>query len=295
MKAYYRGIISLVFVMIVWGSSFTVTKVVVETLSPIYFAFLRFLVASLVMLVVFLTKRRPPVVWKLLPHRYLIGMALSGASLFYIFFNYSLKYTAASTGALLEGFMPAIIAILSAIFLKEKLGRWQVIGIIVSFTGILMLGLVKNTSANAPDPLLGNILMIGAVFSWAVYTVLSKKVAYIEPVTTTFYVTVLGTLFLLPLVFFEMRGQAWPMPTKDAWMAIIYLGAVASALCYIMYNTALEKLTASQVGNFLNLDPVTGAIIAIIFLHEKVVVSQLAGCLLVFTGVWLSTKNPPGR
>lgn len=291
MNAYYRGIVSLVFVMIVWGSSFTVTKVAVTGMPPIFFAFLRFSLASLIMLVVFFIRKRPPADWKQLPHLHLVGMALSGISLFYIFFNYSLKFTSASTGALLEGFIPALIAILAAIFLNEKLRSKQIIGIIISFAGIVLLGSGKTQAGSAPNPLLGNMLMMGAVFAWAVYTIISKKVAHVDPVLVTCYISVAGTILLLPSLLVEMHGRAWQLPTVNGWLAVIYLGAIASALCYLLYNTALEKLSASQVGNFLNLDPVTGAIIAIIFLHEKVTPGQLAGCALVFTGVWLSTRK----
>jgi drug/metabolite transporter (DMT)-like permease len=290
MKGYYRGIFSLVFVMIVWGSSFTVTKVAVGNLPPIYFAFLRFAVASMIMLVVYLVKR-PVVSWKSLPHATLIAMSLTGVTLFYIFFNYSLQYTSASTGALLEGFIPAIIALLAAIFLKEKLTRRQVIGIAISFLGIVLLGSGKNESASAPDPVFGNLLMLGAVICWAVYTILSKKVAEIDPVAVTFYITLAGTLGLLPALFVEMYGQPIPIPNAVSWLSIVYLGAIASALCYLLYNSALEKLSASQVGSFLNLDPVTGALIAIIFLHEKIALFQLLGCALVFTGVAISTRK----
>ena len=115
--------------------------------------------------------------------------------------------------------------------------------------------------------------------------------ADIDPVAVTLYVTVAGTLGLLPALFVEMHDQVIPIPSAASWLSIVYLGAIASALCYLLYNSALEKLSASQVGNFLNLDPVTGALIAIVFLHEKIALFQLLGCALVFIGVAISTRR----
>jgi drug/metabolite transporter (DMT)-like permease len=243
------------------------------------------------MLPVCFFNRKTVVPAAVIPHFHLFIMGLSGISIFYIFFNYSLKYTSASTGALLEGFIPVNIAILAVIFLKEKLLPGQLAGILLSVAGVILVGFVRVPPVNAPHPLLGNILMIVCVFAWSVYTIVSKKVAHLNPVFVITYITVAGTILLVPSMLFEMKGRDWPQLSANAWTAAIYLGAVASALCYFLYNKALDSLTASQVGNFLNLDPVTGALIAIIFLDEKIVLLQVAGCLMVFTGVWLSART----
>ncbi len=112
-----------------------------------------------------------------------------------------------------------------------------------------------------------------------------------DPLSVITYTTVTGTLFLFPAVLVELHHKSWPMPSLSGWLAIIYLGAIGSALCYYLYSKALEELSASQVGNFLNLDPVTGAGLAVMFLHEKILLWQIAGCILILTGVWLSIKN----
>ncbi len=284
-----RAVISLIFVMFVWGSSFSVTKMAVAALPPVYFAFLRFSVASIVLIPFLLSKSKKAV--EKVPPLIIILMALTGITCYYIFFNFSLRYTSASMGALLEGFIPINIALLAAIFLKEKLRSIQLAGIFISVAGVILVGFIKISVQNAPDPFTGNLLMIVCIFLWAVYTILSKKLALSDPLTVITYTTITGTLFLLPAVLVELNNKPWPMPSLSGWMAIIYLGAIGSALCYFLYSKALEHLSAAQVGNFLNLDPVTGAGLAIIFLHEKILLWQIAGCVLILTGVWLSTKN----
>jgi drug/metabolite transporter (DMT)-like permease len=288
MTKHNRAVISLIFVMLVWGSSFSVTKVAVSEMPAVYFAFLRFSLASLILILASIARRKKTTAK--IPMGIVTLMGLTGVSFFYIFFNWSLKYTSASMGALLEGFIPIVIAITAAIFLKERLRTQQVLGILISVSGVILVGFVNVPSKYAPHPFLGNMLMIVCVFLWATYTILSKKVATYDPLLVITYTTVTGTLFLIPVLLVELHNRSWPIPTFSGWVSIIYLGAIGSALCYYLYNKALEQLSAAEVGNFLNLDPVTGAALAIIFLHEKIMLWQIVGCLLILTGVWLSTK-----
>lgn len=289
MSKHTVAVISLVFVMLVWGSSFPITKMAVAELPPVLFAFLRFTVASIILLAIFLIKGKKT--GPKFPFLTIVLMGLSGITFYYIFFNFSLKYTSASIGALLQGFIPVIIALMAAIFLKEKLSFRQLAGILISIVGVIFVGFIAAPPGNASNPLVGNLLMIVSIFSWAIYTILSKKVAALDPVIVITFLTWAGTLFLVPAVLFELKDQPWPRPSLSAWMAVIYLGAAASALGYILYNSALEHLSAAQVGNFLNLDPVVGALLAFFFLHEKILFWQVAGSVLVLIGVWLSAGS----
>lgn len=287
MSAYKKAVITIVLVMLIWGSSFTVTKIVVNQLPPAWFAFLRFVVASLILLVIYFSKKKPP--GQKPPISMLVWMGLSGVTFYYLFFNLSMRYTSAATGALLQGFIPVIIAVMAAIFLKEKISPRQRAGILISVLGVAIVGFVAAPAeAAAARPLLGNALMMVCILSWCVYTILSKKTAGADPMLVTTWVTVTGTLFLIPAVLVEAAGHPLPLPSFQGWTGIFYLGAFASALCYFWYNNALQHLSAAQVGNFLNLDPVAGAGIAVIALHEKISPLQTGGCLLVVAGVWLS-------
>jgi drug/metabolite transporter (DMT)-like permease len=280
--------------MVVWGSSFTVTKLGVAHIPPFAFAFLRFVVASLFLLPLFVRHRKkyPEKHAIAIPWRTILVMALMGVMLFYVFFNVSLLNTSASQGALIEGFLPVCIALLAAIFLKEKLGRVQVAGILLSVAGVAMIGFLADEElSHAPNPLKGNFYMLLAMVAWAVYTILSKKITHIDPLIVTSWVSFIGTLFLLPVACWENRHTGLPPISAGGWVAIIYLGAVASALCYFLYSKALETLPASQVGNFINLDPVIGLIIALLFLPEHINVLQIAGGILVLLGIWMSTKH----
>ncbi len=173
--------------------------------------------------------------------------------------------------------------------------RRQLGGILLSLAGVVLVGLMAEPAHHASNPLLGNGLMLVCIILWSIYTIISKQTAAINPLVITTYISVIGALALVPFVLFELKGKPFPLPSAGAWAAIIYLGSVASALCYFLYNKAFEQLSAVQVGSFLNLDPVIGALLAVAFLHEKIQVWQIVGCVMVLTGVWLSTGSKQAR
>jgi drug/metabolite transporter (DMT)-like permease len=283
------GLVCIGIVLLIWGSAFSITKVAVDVVPPFLLAFLRNLVASLILLPMYLLrqKKQPQAV---VPLSKIILLGLTGVTLFYTFFNWALVYTSAAAGALIQGIMPVAIALPAMFFLKEKLNARTIAGIILSVGGVFLIGFI-NTPSNSGNPLLGNFLMILSVFAWAGYTVLAKSVHHADPLMLPALTTIAGTIFLLPLPVIELWGQPFPVIPGKAWAAIIYLGAFSSALSYILYNIALKKLSATQVGNFLNLDPVIGATIAVIFLKDSITNWQIAGAVLVIAGIWLSMER----
>jgi drug/metabolite transporter (DMT)-like permease len=96
---------------------------------------------------------------------------------------------------------------------------------------------------------------------------------------------------LLPVAAVDVYFHGVPEISAATWAGIAYLGVFASALAYFLYNRALESLPAAQVGNFLNLNPVIGAVIAMIFLKDTFTGWQMAGGVLVLAGIWLSSKR----
>jgi drug/metabolite transporter (DMT)-like permease len=283
----YLAIILLVVTMIIWGSGFAVTKASLDEIPPILFALLRFVIASL--LLVGLAGMRGGLAK--LPRPAPVGtialMGLTGVCLYYLGFNISLLYTSASQGALIQSFIPVVTALLAVFFLKESLSAKRILGIGVSIAGIILIMALAGTNADAPNPLLGNLLMLGAVVVWSVYTILAKRLAHIDQVVVTAGGTVIGALLLVPatLIEFWQSGAAFPAISGSGWLSIIYLGAISSAGGLLLYNRSLEYLDASQTANFLNLMPVVAVATAVLFLGENITGWQLAGGALVLLGV----------
>jgi drug/metabolite transporter (DMT)-like permease len=283
------GFISIIIVLLIWGSAFSVTKVTVDNLPPFLVAFLRNLIASLILLPLYIWKRKTSKQAPPLPYTKILLLGLTGITFFYAFFNMALVYTSASAGALVQGLMPVAIALPAALFLKEKLSGRTIAGIILSVGGVILIGFIGNNT-EAKNNILGSVLMILSVFSWAAYTIIAKSIHHHDPIVIPAVSTMAGTVFLLPLVVIELWGQPIPSITAKGWVAIFYLGIFSSAIGYILYTQALKKLSAAQVGNFLNLDPVIGATIAVIFLKDTMTAWQIAGAVLVLAGIWLSME-----
>jgi drug/metabolite transporter (DMT)-like permease len=287
-----KAVISMLFVMLVWGSSFAVTKDQVTHIPPVCYAFLRFGIASVCLLCMSMFRsRHNPEKRVPLPVAPLFWMGFSGVGCFYVFFNYSLVYTTASMGALLQAFIPAVIAVLAWFVLKETVRPLQAVSILISVAGVVLVAFVGQSGSTAPKPVLGNVLMLISVCSWGVYTIISKKLAGYDALSVTCYSSIIGTALLIPGVVVELWHKPWPPISLGAWVSLLYLGALGSAVCYLLYNKALNDLPASAVGIFINLDPIIGAAIAVVFLHERIFFWQVVGALLVLLGMWLSSKS----
>lgn len=180
MNSRFSAIVFLVFVMVVWGSGFAVTKAALVEVPPVTFALLRFDFASI--LLVLLAMKRGGLAK--LPRPAPVGtiwlMGLTGVYLYYLGFNISLVYTSASQGALIQSFIPIVTALLATVFLKERLPAKRLGGIGLSVAGIVLIMTLAEAGADAPFPLLGNLIMFGAVMAWAAYTILVKRVAHID-------------------------------------------------------------------------------------------------------------------
>jgi drug/metabolite transporter (DMT)-like permease len=285
-----NALVSILFVVLIWGSGATVTKLGVQEMPPFLFALIRNGVASFFLLLFYFYRRRTnrkepsaPIPWKKIT-----WMGLTGITFFYVLFNLSLVHTTASTGALIQGFIPVAIALLAFFFLKEKLNLAHIAGILLSVAGVILVGFV-GTDKQGEDSLWGNVLMVISVLSWGVYTVISKSLGEYDHVASTAFSTLIGTIFLIPVVLIEQWGHPLPAISANAWAAILYLAIFSSTICFILYNKALKVLPTATVGNLLNLDPVAGVVIAIIVLKDKITLWQIAGGILVLVGIALSS------
>ena len=284
----------LICVMLIWGSSFVVTKAALGRVPPIFLAFARLAVAAISLSIYAglthqLTLRPAP--W-----RTLFGMAISGILIYYIGFNLSLQYTSASQAALVQSCVPAVTAALAVVFLHEPLTIRRVVGIALAIIGVGAMFLPSARHDGAPQPWLGNLIMVCTVLSWAAYTVMAKRLAALQAVPLATHVTVIGALLLAAPAWLESRfGLAQGLSTARwltaDWAAIIYLGVFPSALCFVLYSKALRHLRASQVATFVNLVPLVGVISGVLALGESLSSNALSGGALVLSGVWISTHD----
>jgi drug/metabolite transporter (DMT)-like permease len=274
--------------VLIWGSTYVVTKSGVEHVPPMLFALLRYCVASLLLVPLALARggvRRLP---QPVPWGTLALMGLTGVALYYTAFNLALTYTTASQGALIQSSIPAVTALLAVVWLGERPPARRIAGITLAVAGVLLVvagGEPHGTAGRGA--VVGDLLLFGTVLTWSVYTMLAKRLADADFVAVMAAVSVAGTLMLIPAALVEAAAAPAPRIAQDGWVRIWYLGAFSSAVSYLLYNRALRDLDASQVGAFSNLAPVVGVVSGAVFLGETIAPLALAGGAVALLGVWM--------
>ena len=283
----------LVAVMVVWGASVPVSKAAVAEVPPLLLAWLRFAIAALLLWPAYRARRRAGA--SAIALRPALSLGLTGIALYYLGYNVGLMYTSATHAALIMSATPAITLMLAAVWLRERFTPSAVAGIVLSIAGVLLIVSGRTAGAHAPDPLLGNALIIAAVGAWAVYTILAKRSADLDPLVVTVATSVAGVALLTPAVVVEYALGARMALTTTGFAAVVYLGVLASALGYVMYSASLRVLGAAQASTYLNLLPVIGVASAMLLLGERIDARTLAGGVAVLAGVALATLSSPAR
>ncbi len=289
------ALLALVAVMVVWGTTFVVTKAAVQEFRPFTLAFLRFAIATAV-LAPFLRRGALATLRGSVSVGRLLFLAFTGIALFTATFNFALIYGSAAQGALLYATIPAVVGVCAVLFLKERLSRRRILGIALSVAGAALIVATGEARADdAPAPLLGAALMLSTVLLWGAYTVAAKPVAGADQTAVTFAMSAIGALLLLPPSALELAASPWPITSADGWLGVLYLAVFASAGAYALYNFALRELDASTVGALTNIDPIVGLVTAFVVLGETLLPVQTVGAAVVIVGMWLASTEARPR
>lgn len=282
----------LIFATILWGGNFVIGRAVADDIPPITLAFLRWLVAFMVFLPIAYSRTKKE--WPQLKQHFgsVIILALTGVAAFNTLVYIGLHYTTSINASLMNSSTPIIIYILSFIFLKERLTKFQLIGTLISLAGVLFIisgGSLQNFLSFSFNK--GDIIVLIAVFCWSVYSLLIKKNAGKLPGYSTFLVTiVLGTLMLLPFTIYELLTTTQEIVWSGSTIAaIFYVGIFASIIAFLSWNSGVVALGANRAGIYLNFIPVFATIFAVIFLNEQLLIAQVVGGIAVIAGVFIST------
>lgn len=283
----------IILVMIVWGITYVVTKAAVREIPPLTLAALRYLIAASVLVPIAMVRSGSMRLPRPVSFAPLAWMGLTGIVILTVGFNYGLIYGSASQGALLYALSPAAVAVAAVLWLGEALSRRRIGGIVLSVAGTALVVASGEIDRSAPRPLLGALCMLAGIVAWACYTVIAKRLAGADQIVVIAWVSMIGMAMLLPLAAVELLQSPMSRPSLEGWLATLFLGAVASALAYVVYNVALRELDASLVGAYFTLDPLVGVATAILFLGEVLRGGQVAGGVIALAGMWLAASSPP--
>jgi len=278
-----------VFCVLVWGTTFVSTKILLNSgLAPVSIFFYRFLMAYLAIWFI-----SPKILFsKNLKDEFrflLLGMA--GGSFYFLTENTALKIAFVNNVALLVCTAPLLIALLSRIFLKtEKMNKALIIGSVVAFLGVALV--IFNGKFVLKSNPLGDVLSISAALLWACYTILLKRLdSRYSIVFITRKVFFYGLVTIIP--FFALNGLQTDLslllqPVVAA--NLLFLGLVASLLCFVLWNIALKHLGSVVPTNYIYFNPLITLISSAIILGEIITPVAAVGAALILVGIFLARK-----
>jgi len=287
----YTGIWLAVLATFIWSGNFIVAKAVTKDIPPISLNFYRWLVAAIIIFPFVFKKIKAE--WKTVIQswHYLFWISLTGIALFNTFVYIGAHYTSAINLALIGTTSSPIMSVLFArIFLKEKIGWMKLTGMILCIIGVLFL-LSKGNFQTLLSLRFskGDLWVLLSAFCFAVYnTLVKKKPAALSPANFLFVIFSFGTLMVLPFYLWEVNHTVPVTWNINLVLAILYLGAGASVICFLIWNVAIGKLGAGRTALFGNLIPVFSSIEAAIFLHEIFTLVHAISMIIVFIGILLA-------
>jgi drug/metabolite transporter (DMT)-like permease len=287
-----KNLMKLTLIVLLWGSAFPLIKVALSGAPPVTLGFLRFLIATPILTLYANVKDSKG--FRALFHNNvpaLILMGLTGVMGYHVFQNIGIQYTSATNSSIIISSNPILLAVLSILFLREKINATQALGIVIGFIGVVTIiltgGRVLSISSSG---LVGDILSLGGGFSWAVYSIVGKRLStHVNPIALTAGSTIFGTVFLIPPMLLLETPY---LPTSNViWLAIIALSLGASCLAYVLWNQVLSEEETARVGVSLFLMPVVTTVLSVTFLSEPLTLFMLAGMGLVLLGVFITERN----
>ncbi|MCQ5129368.1 DMT family transporter [Butyricicoccus faecihominis] len=288
------GHLAALVTILIWGTTFISTKLLLTVFQPVEILFFRFLIGFFALLLICPrrltgTDRRQELTFA--------AAGLCGICLYYLLENIALTYTFASNVGVMISISPFFTAMLSHFVIKdgEKLRGQFFIGFAVAMTGIC---LISFSGARLELNPIGDLLAVLAAFVWACYAVLTKRISsFGQPILlTTRRVFLYGMLFMLPtLFFFDFQWGFARFADPKNLFQILFLGLGASALCFVTWNFAVQVLGAIKTSLYIYMVPVITAVASVLVLHERVTPLACVGIVLTLTGLLLSERRTTAK
>ena len=286
----------LILVALLWGGTFIAGRLLAESLSPLMSAIGRFGLAVfiLILLTIKFEGRLPTLSLRQVAITFALG--LTGIFTYNLCFFTALSEMPASRTALFVAFNPIATALLVSLLYREKISFQKLLGIFVAVLGALtvisnghLLTVIQDISQTFGR---GELSMLCAVLSWAIYTVVGRKALLgLSPLASTTYAAIWGLLLLLMVWFFNPNVQVLPELNWQIGAAIGYLAVFGTVIPFIWYYQGIKTIGAAQTSVFTNFVPLFGVLLGALILNEQISSSMLLGGALVIMGVILTNRR----
>ncbi|KRO00364.1 DMT family transporter [Companilactobacillus kimchiensis] len=281
------GSILLSMAACIWGGMFVVVKIIVGEIHPIQLVWLRYLVAILFLIIVSIIKKEQwHLNWKDLRLVFLIGII--GNTISIVAQETGTWLSSAQTGAVITSATPTFMVIFAWLILKEKLNRVKIISVIMATLGVILIVGIHLTGSNI---LWGVLSLIVAALTWALMSVLIKKVTSYSSLQITIMSTIVAIICLTPFVLTDTAslGRINFFEPKVI-LCLLYLGLISTAMAFVMWNQGLTMVNASASGLFFLLQPIVGTLLSWLLLGENITIGFIIGTILILGSVWVSIR-----
>ena len=289
-----KAYIMLVCATLFWAGNFIVGKMAfLENIPPMTLVFFRWSLVWIILLPFTYKEilKNKDIILNNLP--LLFFLALTSVGLFNSFTYLALVYTQVINASLFNTAIPATIILLCFLLKIEKTNKFQILGLIISVLGILSiitklnLNLLLSLNFNK-----GDLIMIGGVITWGLYSSFLKKKKFTLPLLTLVHVLcTFGLIFILPQFLYELSQGLTVQVNTNLFYTLIYLALFPSIGSYYCWAGAVAIIGANRAGIFLSLIPFFSTIMAIIFFNEQFQFFHLIGSILIILGLFLSNKE----
>jgi len=286
------------FVAFFWGLAWPVGRILATDLLnyPFSVMFLRYVFAVPV-LFGWLWFKEGNVIPLKRDYSYLLLLAFTSVFLYQVGYMYGMQKTAASDASLIIGFNPVSVSILSVFILSHNLTRNGVLGIFLSFIGVLLIFLASpNLDIEFYDRIVGNAYIMFGAFAYAIYVVSMRRYVLLtqhkplSSLATISWASLVGCILFVPFVILEAPWERiWNI---QEWLLIAYLGVLSTALCYVFFAMGIETIGANKAASFINVVPIFGILSSWIWIGENLGFVQIISFVLIYYGVKLVNQQP---
>jgi drug/metabolite transporter (DMT)-like permease len=282
----------LLLMIVIWGSNFSVVKYALRDFPEVSFNALRLIIASAVFAVAIAVVRgraraglrQPEPAIAPREWRALFFLGMIGTGFYQLLFLAGVARTSVANSALIFGCTPVAVAIMSSIAGHDRLtlGRWA--GAALSFTGIYTLVGLRAELSTATFA--GDAMIFGAMLCWSVYSVAAAPLLERHsPLVVTGWAMISGTVVYLVFAVVPMLRTDWPAISSLSWALMTASALLALAFSYIVWYTAVQRIGSARTAIYSNLTPIVAMIVAAVWLGEAITRTQIAGALLILSGV----------
>jgi drug/metabolite transporter (DMT)-like permease len=283
----------LIAMSFIWGVNFSAVKGALADFSPLSFNAIRFGTASLILLsLLWIREHSLGILRK--DVGYFFMLALIGNTVYQLFFINGIALTTAINSSLILATTPIFIILFGTLLGVERINSQVVQGVVLSFTGVVMIILGSGKPLTITDQsLMGDLLIVANPICWSIYTVLSKPMLKeYSPLKLTTVTMAIGTVPLLLVSVPSLSTENWAAISTNAWLGLAFSAVFAIAIGYTLWYIGVSRIGSSRTALYDNLVTVFAVASAWVLLSEGMTAVQIIGAVLVFVSLYVARRKP---